>query len=448
MLNEIALDRTVPVVVFKVGGNRMHHGILGIIRSLGRLEVPVYTAVDTGGPPASTSRYLAGSFFRETRDADSSALLNHLAEIGEKLGRRAILLPTNDFTAAFVAEHSGELEKWFIFPRVPRELPRQLSNKKYLSLLCRHLRMPCPKAVFPNSEQDVQSFIDNAIFPVVVKAAESHRLPMNVPSTAIAQNPDQLLTMYRQAACPQSPNLLFQEYIPQSCSEDWIFHGYCNLQTNCFIAFTGRKLRSYPPFAGITTLGIAIWNESLSRQATQLLKAITYCGIVDLDFRFDRRDGQYKLLDFNPRIGANFRMFENQAGVDVARALHLDLTGRRVPLSPLVEGRKFIVEPHDLLASIEYNRRGSLAVRAWWRSIRGSRELAWFYWRDPVPFLVMCSHVALAVIRHAIKGSWVRIRNSIPVSRRKQSPSLQSMEQRPVRGRHWGARKSQADPGR
>src|SRR5207245_8858509 len=113
-------------------------------------------------------------------------------------------------------------------------------------------------------------------------------------------------------------------------------------------------------------------------------------GIMDIDYRLDKRDGQYKLLDFNPRIGANFRMFEDRAGVDVVRALHLDLTGRSVPRLPVVEGRTFIVEPYDLFTTLGYMRRSGLTLRAWWRSLKGRREIAWFNWRDPAPFLSMC----------------------------------------------------------
>src|SRR5262249_33133935 len=172
-----------------------------------------------------------------------------------------------------------------------------------------------------------REFIRRATFPVVVKAAEPQRLPKGA-RVFVAHTPEQLLAIYRRVETPEIPNLIFQEYIPQSCSEDWIFHGYCNPSTDCFVAFTGEKLRSYPPFAGFTTLGVSSVNEQLSRQAEKLLRTIGYSGIMDIDYRLDKRDGQYKLLDFNPRIGANFRMFEDSAGIDVVRALHLDLTGR------------------------------------------------------------------------------------------------------------------------
>ena len=69
------------------------------------------------------------------------------------------------------------------------------------------------------------------------------------------------------------------------------------------------------------------WRESAAR----FCRAIGFSGIADLDWRLDRRDGRYKLLDFNPRVGAQFRLFETDAGIDVVRALHLDLTGRPVP---------------------------------------------------------------------------------------------------------------------
>ena len=64
-----------------------------------------------------------------------------------------------------------------------------------------------------------------------------------------------------------------------------------------------------------------------------------------MDWRLDKRDGQYKILDCNPRIGLNFRMFENDtAGIDVVRAQHLSLTGRSLDRAPMVQGHLLTVE--------------------------------------------------------------------------------------------------------
>ena len=75
-----------------------------------------------------------------------------------------------------------------------------------------------------------------------------------------------------------------------------------------------------------------------------------------MDWRQDKRDGQYKILDCNPRVGMNFRMFENSAAIDVVRAQHLNLTGRSIDLQ-MIEGRLFTVEPYYLLSYIRGGRR-------------------------------------------------------------------------------------------
>ena len=102
---------------------------------------------------------------------------------------------------------------------------------------------------------------------------------------------------------------MLQEYIPPAPGQDWFFHGYVDSGGRCAPAFTGVKDRSYPAYAGLTSLGRAVPNSRVAGQVTAMAAAIGFRGIVDLDLRFDPRDAQYKLLDFNPRLGAQFRLF-------------------------------------------------------------------------------------------------------------------------------------------
>jgi D-aspartate ligase len=413
----ITVDTKVAVLVLKMGRYVFHHGTLGIIRSLARLGVPVYAVVEDRFTPAALSRYLTGAFVWDNTDQDTRSLLKGLAAIGDRLGRPAILVPTDDLAAAFIASHAAALQAWFLFPKLPPELPRRLANKKELYLLCRTAGVPCPETAFPSSAGDVESFIERARFPIVVKAVESGG--KQTSRTLLARTRQELAAICRRTGDLENPNLVFQEYIPRDNAEDWVFHGYFNPETDCFVAFTGRKMRSWPPFAGFTTLGVPLRNEALQQQTEMFVRAIGYAGIMDLDYRFDKRDGQYKLLDFNPRTGANFRMFEDADGVDVVRALHLDLTGRRVRSLPAVEGRTFIVEPFDLFASLGYMLQAGLTVRTWLLSLAGNREFGWFDRRDPLPSFVMCVRLLLHVLqRLAGKGlaslHISRVRQAIP----------------------------------
>ncbi|KAB1980775.1 hypothetical protein [Streptomyces triticiradicis] len=87
-----------------------------------------------------------------------------------------------------------------------------------------------------------------------------------------------------------------------------------------------------------------------------MCRRVGYSGLTDLDWRYDRRDGQYKLVDFNPRTGAQFRLFENVHGVDVVRAMHLDPTGRDVPDGAHAEGRVFVAGQPDLASAVAWLR--------------------------------------------------------------------------------------------
>jgi D-aspartate ligase len=396
----VSFDASVAVAVLKLRHSVVHYGGLGVIRSLGRLGIPVYAVHEGRWAPPATSRYLSGGFVWETGDIqdDPGRLLDGLMTIADRIGDPAILVPTDDAAAVFVAEHAAKLEGRFCFPRPPAGLPRALASKRGLYQLCNQLGIPSPKAVLPSSRAEVEAFCEDATFPVVVKGAEPWLLPKGagVRSTSIAHSPERVLDLYQVVEEHRATGLLLQEYLPPEAGQDWFFHGYCDAASRCLVGFTGRKLRSYPAQAGPTSLGLWVLNEELQRQSEEFFQAISYRGVMDLDYRLDLRDGRYKLLDFNPRLGAQFRLFEDDLGIDVVRAMHLDLTGRAVPRGRPAPGRAFIVENHDPVASWQYRRGGGLTLRAWWRSLTGVREAAWFAADDPVPFLMMCLRFLLA----------------------------------------------------
>ena len=135
------------------------------------------------------------------------------------------------------------------------------------------------------------------------------------------------------AACARAgAGLMLQEFIPGGIDTGLVLPRLLRRRISaCRPAFTGVKERSYPAHAGLTSLGRCEPNAVLRDQVTALLGKLGYRGILDLDLRLDRRDGEYKLLDFNPRLGAQFRLFRPPRGVDVATAAYLDLTGAAMP---------------------------------------------------------------------------------------------------------------------
>ena len=141
---EYPVDTSTPAVVLKFDPNVMHHGGLGVIRSLGRIGVPVYGVHEGLWAPAASSRYLAGRFFWQPSPEDTDRVLAGLRRLAEHIGQPSVLLTTDDAGAIFLAEHGRDLRGRFLFPDPPRDLPRRLAGKYSLHELCRELGVPQP----------------------------------------------------------------------------------------------------------------------------------------------------------------------------------------------------------------------------------------------------------------------------------------------------------------
>jgi predicted ATP-grasp superfamily ATP-dependent carboligase len=146
------------------------------------------------------------------------------------------------------------------------------------------------------------------------------------------------------------------------------------------------------------------------------MQTIGYHGILDIGYRRDNRNGQYKVLDVNPRIGCTFRLFTAANGMDVARALYLAMTGQGVTAADAEEGRKWLVEDFDLFSALRSWRSGDLTLKDWVRSLRGVQETACFALDDPLPFLMMGVDDCAELYR------WMRTRSTA----RRHNPSMSS----------------------
>jgi predicted ATP-grasp superfamily ATP-dependent carboligase len=371
-----------PVLV--LGAN--FHGSLGIIRSLGELGITVYGTYSDVRGPAAYSRFCKEAFEWRYPSGSDQECIQELLKIGEQIGRPCILIPTWDETAVFVAEHHTELSRRFIFPQQDADLAKNLVNKKQMYHLAKKFGVPTAEITLPKSRADVEQFAHCAKFPVMLKANDGNRLKRRVNRKMImVKTPEELIDFYLEMEDPENPDLMLQEYIPSHAGVDWMFNGYFNSDSECLIGFTGQKLRQTPVYTGMTSLGICRTNSILMKRTCDWMKQLGYKGILDIGYRYDHRDGEYKVLDVNPRIGATFRLFLGRDQMDVARALYLDMTGQTVPHSVCREGRKWMVEL-DVKSCIDYYHDGNLTLRGWWESLRGVEEFGYFRRDDLRPF--------------------------------------------------------------
>jgi D-aspartate ligase len=379
------IDTSTPCVVICPG----FHGH-GAARSLGRLGVKVYGIHALAGSPTAGSKYWRANSYWDLCSASNQESVKWFLRLGGTCKSRPLLIATDDHSARWIDKNADELSQAFRFPIQPDGLTKALSNKKKLYALCKKHFVLTAETVFPQSREEVEEFVKDCAFPVMVKGIETVALQKRTGlRMVIVNSAAELLKAYDDMEDPERPSLMLQEYIPGEMGNSWMFDGYFNEDSECLFGITARKIRQYPAYTGMTSLGICEENPELREIILDFIKAIKFRGILDIGFKYNPFNGRYYLLDPNPRLGASFRLFVDEGGMDVVRAMYLDLTGQAVKQAPVKEGRKWMVEPFDIASSMRYFRDGKLKWMDWVRSFSGVEEAQWFARDDLAPFLKM-----------------------------------------------------------
>jgi len=105
--------------------------------------------------------------------------------------------------------------------------------------------------------------------------------------------------------------------------------------------FTGRKLRQKPPHFGVCRVGECEYVEPIICHGAKLLKALGFFGTSQVEFKYDHRDGQYKLMEVNPRswswIGLPIEM-----GINLPFATLCDSLGVDFPFQPMIKDKRVL----------------------------------------------------------------------------------------------------------
>jgi D-aspartate ligase len=371
------IDTSTPVVDVFRGG----YGDVSIARTLGRLGVPMYLiAQKSMATPVWSSRYWAKKMrwdFSGPEEQSVAFLLDVGATLQVEHGTRAVLLTTADWVAIFIERNSHLLQEQFAFPQPTRPVIHTLLNKWGMHLLAKEHDIPTPNTARPSTRADIDEFLESSSFPIVVKPADPYL--RDSKTKKIVYSRQELMDQVDRGPL----NLILQEYIPGNADTVWMCNAYFGARPEHTVLFTGKKLRQVSS-TGIASLAICLPNETVATQTRRLMEGVGFRGCLGIGFRYDSRDGLYKLLDVNARVSGIFRLFAGTNEMDVVRVCYLDLTGQDVPATALQPGRKWMLED-DVVAALLAVRNDRLSVAEWMRSIRGVRELQWFARDDPAP---------------------------------------------------------------
>ena len=390
------MNRAGGVGAVVVGGD--YQG-LGIVRSLGRRGVPV-CVIDDERSISPHSRYTTHAVRVDSlRDQDRSVEL--MLEVGGRLQLDGwVLFPTREETVAAISRHRARLRERFRVPTCGWEAVRWAWDKRNTYRLAGQLGIPVPRTWYPRSAAELRD-IDREPPFAIKPAIKEHFLYATKAKAWKARNRTELEELFRRAASVVGAGeVMVQEFIP----------GDGMAQFACCVFFKRgtalgqmvvRRLRQHPlDFGRASTYVETAEVPLLENLSEQLLRAVDYYGLAELEYKLDARDGRYKLLDFNARTWG-YHSLGGRAGVDFPYLVFADQTGCSPPPCRARAGVRWVRILTDLPTAWTSFTGGNLAWRSYLSSLRSADTEAVFSRDDPVPAL---AEVALLPYLWAKRG--------------------------------------------
>ncbi|MGA8761947.1 MAG: hypothetical protein WB562_03575 [Candidatus Sulfotelmatobacter sp.] len=359
---------------------------LGIVRSLGRRGVPV-CVVDDEYSISRFSRYCT-RFVRMADLRDQRKAVDGLLEIGERLGLDGwILYPTREELVAALSVNRSELSEVFRVPTPGWESVKWAWDKRNTYRLAQKLEIPTPVTHYPENIDQLDQ-LHGLTPPVAIKPAiKEHFFYATKAKAWRANSQAELRTRFQEASeLAGEGEMMVQELIPGGGSQQF---SYCAFFRGgeAVGKMVVRRTRQHPLTFGrastyVETVDVPIVEELSER----FLRAIDYYGLVELEYKLDPRDSQYKLLDVNARTWG-YHSLGDRAGVDFSYMLYADQVGLPVLFSKGRPGVAWVRTITDLPAALMAIMGGETDWKSYFRSLRNCNVEAVFSPRDPLPGL-------------------------------------------------------------
>jgi D-aspartate ligase len=371
---------TVGAVV--VGGD--YQG-LGIARSLGQRGVPI-CVIDDEHSISRFSRY-ATQFVKVADLRDERKAVDSLLEIGMRLSLDGwVLYPTRDELVAAFSRYRSELGQVFRVPTPDWESVQWAWDKRNTYRLARELDIPMPLTCCLRNADQLSSVEFSPPF-AIKPAIKEHFVYATKAKAWRADSREELEALVRKASDFIDPaELIVQEVIPGGGNQQFSYCAFFR-DGHALGSMVVKRRRQHPlQFGRASTYVETVDIPVLEELSERFLRRIDYYGLVEVEYKLDPRDSQFKLLDVNARTWG-YHSLGISAGVDFSYMLYADQLGMPVTASKGKPGVGWVRTTTDIPAAFCALAAGDIDFRSYLRSLRNCSADAVFSLQDPLPGL-------------------------------------------------------------
>lgn len=357
---------------------------LSVARSLGRAGVTVY-ALNEPTAHIRYSRYARWIDVPHDNDAQARWLLGPESEHL----RGSVLLAAGDAALDMIADHRVDLEQKFLLDLSHAAAQRTMLNKLDTYRAAVAAGVPTPRFWVAATLDDLQSFRESLVFPLIVKPRLSHVFEERFGRKfLVAESHEQLADAFRTVQDARIETMLV-ERIPGGDDQLCSYYTYLDESGEPLFDFTKRIIRRWPVGMGAACYHITDHVPGVRELGLKLFRQVGLRGLANVEFKLDPRDGQLKLIECNARFTAANGLLAD-CGFDLARFVYSRLAGLEPPaLEHYRTGVRLWYPIDDFKSFRELRQRGEITT-AWWLATLCHRQtFPFFRWHDPLPTLVI-----------------------------------------------------------
>jgi predicted ATP-grasp superfamily ATP-dependent carboligase len=351
-----------------------------VARSLGAAGVQVAALGAEPWEPVRFSRHCTQYFAPAGRQSDPQDAWMAWLEREARSG--AVLIPCSDEGLELIASHAARLaELGYVSSHEPA-LVRAMLDKAETYRLAREIGVATPRTLVTHDVGDLDPERAGFGFPCAYKPVVSHRFARHFRTKAfIVRNAGELAEAHRLTQA-HGLEMMLTEVIHGDDDQLVAYVSHLGADGRPVVEYTHQKLRQWPTGFGLASYAVSGWEPEVARTALRFLRHVGLCGVSEVEFKRDARDGVWKLIECNYRftidvVGAadDLPTLAYQRALGIADA----------PARPVRLGSHLWNPLSDLRSLGSLRRRGQLSAAEWARSLRRPLRTHVFRADDPLP---------------------------------------------------------------
>jgi predicted ATP-grasp superfamily ATP-dependent carboligase len=361
------------------------------MRALGRRGVRSIVIYDQESEEIGRySRYVAERIEVPRFIEEPERLLVYLLENGRKW-YGTLIIPTKDYGVEFLARYRDILSRYYIVPTPALNVIEGILDKRSLYENARRKGIPVPETFHARSLEELYRLRGRITFPCLLKPGRAHVFIRHFGFKMIEiECFEQLAGVYRDLTgnfVHDVFGMMICTIIPGPDSKQMVqFASYIDRSGEILASMTSRKLRQDPPRYGQGRVTKSERVTDVDELSRRLLRELGYYGFSEIEWKYDPRDDQYKLIEINPRF-IFYTALCTSCGINFPYIQYADLVRHeKIRVHSFRENVYWVHLYKDVLHTVRNHAMEGLSIREYLRPYLGRMSFAIFDPRDPRPF--------------------------------------------------------------